>query len=89
MTREDLERVRAWAGEKLATGDEPPWAWYQYMKLQEALDAILAGMDATRPMGNSPESEVRSGTHLRLVGATCLPDNAPRRPAATPTRMPT
>ena len=46
MTRAELERVREWALQKLATGEEPPWAWYQYMKLREALEAILAGMDA-------------------------------------------
>lgn len=48
MTPTDLEEMRAWADEKIA-GDEPPWAWYQYMKLRETLDAILAGMAATKP----------------------------------------
>jgi hypothetical protein len=55
MGRDDLERVRAWANAKLATGEEPPWAWYQYMKLCETLDAILAGMTATQPTGDSQE----------------------------------
>ena len=36
MTREELEKVRAWANDKIATGTEPPWAWSQYMKLREA-----------------------------------------------------
>jgi hypothetical protein len=38
---EKLEEVRAWAKDKIASGDEPPWAWYQYMKLIETIDAIL------------------------------------------------
>lgn len=81
MEREELERVRAWAIAKLATGEEPPWAWYQYMKLRETLDAILGGMDAVMPQTeNSPREAQRSGMHLRLVGATCPQDNAQRRP---------
>ena len=53
--QEDLERVRlrAWAQEELATGEEPPWAWYQYMKLRETLDAILGGMEAVMPQTES------------------------------------
>ena len=39
MTRAELERVLDWANDKLATGAEPPWAWYQYMKLRETLEA--------------------------------------------------
>lgn len=43
----ELERVRDWAKEKIRDGSEPPWAWYQYMKLVETTDAILDGMAAT------------------------------------------
>lgn len=68
MDRADLEKMREWASAKLATGQEPPWAWYQYMKLRETLDAIIDGFDATtQPPGGSPGSEQHSGTHLRLV----------------------
>jgi len=28
-----LNGVRQWAKDKNACGDEPPWAWFQYMKL--------------------------------------------------------
>ncbi len=49
MMREELERVREWAIEQLAAGNEPPWSWYQYMKLREAAESILAGMDVTQP----------------------------------------
>ena len=43
MTKEDLKKIRQWADDKIATGEEPPWAWFQYMKLRETLDAILGG----------------------------------------------
>ena len=49
MRREELEKVRQWADDKIAAGQEPPWAWYQYMKLRETLDAILSGMDVAKP----------------------------------------
>ena len=89
MKRKQLEQVRAWAIEKLSTGEEPPWAWYQYMKLRETLDAILAGMDAVTPQtASSPQEAPRRETHLRLVGAKCSPDNAPRHPSDEPVTLP-
>ena len=47
MTRDELQRIRDWASRKIVTGAEPPWSWYQHMKLREALDAIIAGRDAS------------------------------------------
>ncbi len=46
--KQKLTEVRQWAKDKLATGSEPPWAWYQYMKLVETVDAILTGMESTK-----------------------------------------
>ena len=89
MTPAELQRVRDWANEKLATGEEPPWAWYQYMKLRETLDAILASLDATTPQTeNSPQSEPHQETHLRLVDSTFQQDSAPRHPSDEPVHMP-
>ncbi len=88
MGEVDLERVRDWAMEKIATGAEPPWSWYQLMKLREAIEAILAGMVVTQPMANSPESASRSGTGLRLVGAVDRQDNAQRHPDQSPIQLP-
>lgn len=75
----ELEKVREWAKEKIASGQEPPWAWYQYMKLIDAADAILNGMGCVITRENSQQSEQRQGTHLRLVDATYLPDTAQPR----------
>jgi len=67
MTRAELQRVLDWANDKLATRAEPPWAWYQYMKLRETLEAILAGLDTTSPQTeSSPQSEAPSAGGLRL-----------------------
>jgi hypothetical protein len=68
MMRQELEQVREWAIEQLAAGTEPPWSWYQYMKLREASESILAGMDVAQPAEDSQES----APHLRLVGAVSL-----------------
>jgi hypothetical protein len=46
MTRQELQRLRTWADTKIAAGQEPQWAWYQFMKLREALDAIVGQMEA-------------------------------------------
>lgn len=87
--REELERVRTWALAKIATGEEPPWAWYQYMKLRETLDTILAGMDATMPQTeSSPLAVERQGAHLRLVEATNSPNTVPPLQSGMPVPLP-
>jgi hypothetical protein len=93
MTPADLQKVRDWAHSKLATGDEPPWAWYQYMKLQETLDAIISGMSSwVTPEESTKESlrqkQQRQGKHLRLVADKCSLDSAQPRPADPPVRLP-
>lgn len=89
MTKAELERVRAWTQAKLATGEEPPWAWYQYMKLRETLDAILAGMEAvTLQTESSPPAAQHPGMRLRLVAATDLLDDARHHHAEQPVPLP-
>lgn len=90
MTRDQLLQVRAWADEKIATGTEPPWAWYQYMKLRETMDAILAGMDATatQQMASSPGAEARSDGGPRLVVSNCQRDTARPHQETVPVQTP-
>jgi hypothetical protein len=76
LMQEDLKRVREWAQTKAQSGQEPPWAWYQYMKLVETLDAILSGMAATTLLADSPESEPRQATHLRLAACNGSQDTS-------------
>jgi hypothetical protein len=86
--RDELERIREWASAKIQGGSEPPWAWYQYMKLVETVDALLRAMDATIPMGSSPQSELHSETHLRLVDSTFQPNTAQPRLVRLPVQLP-
>ena len=67
MMRQELELVREWAIEQLAEGTERPWSVYQYMKLREAAESILAGMDVAQPMEDSEKSAPNRGDSLRLV----------------------
>jgi hypothetical protein len=41
-----LALCRDWAEGRVASGNEPPWAWYQYMKLIETVAAIQTGRAA-------------------------------------------
>lgn len=72
-----LEAVRDWAKAKIAAGQEPPWAWYQYMKLIEAVDAVLEGQRCVVTREHSPRAEQRLDVHLRLVDSTVPQDSAP------------
>ena len=83
----ELNRVREWAQEKISAGSEPPWAWYQYMKLIETVDAINDGTAATTTE-NSPQSVEHLGTPLRLVDSTGRPNTFPPRRAGSKVRMP-
>jgi len=46
-----LELCRHWAEGRVATGNEPPWAWYQYMKLIETVSAIQTSRAAVSTVG--------------------------------------
>ena len=83
-----LTEVRDWAKAKIATGVEPPWAWYQYMKLIETVDSILAGNGASIPTGHSQQSEGNPERHLQLVGPGFQPDSVQRHPSAIPAQLP-
>jgi hypothetical protein len=82
MTRQELQRMRAWADDKIAANQEPQWAWYQLMKLRESLDAIVGQMEAESIASEmaaylpvAEEVEVERGP--RLVVSNSAADVAP------------
>jgi hypothetical protein len=85
--REELQKVRDWANAKLATGDEPPWAWFQYMKLRENLDQILAGM-AAATTEYLQQSEPHQEKRFQLVDANYRPCNAQSHPPDADPQLP-
>jgi hypothetical protein len=66
MTQAELCRVLDWADKKLAGGAEPPWAWYQYAKLREAVEEVIACLQAPQ-MESLPQTKARQDGGLRLV----------------------
>lgn len=83
----DLERVKEWAQRKAQGGGEPPWAWYQLMKVVEAVNAIQSGMAATTTE-SSLQLEERSGKLIQLKVAKCPPDSAQHCPEAEKIPLP-
>lgn len=83
-----LQDVRQWAKDKIAGGQEPPWSWYQYMKLIETIDAILGGTECVTTTENLQQSDLHSGAHLRLVDSTYPQDSAQCHPSGLQTQMP-
>lgn len=88
MGRDELQAMRDWAQARIASQQEPPWAWYQYMKLRETLDSLLAGMDCVTTE-SSQQSADQSGTHLRLVAPNDPQETAQSRPVGLPVQLPT
>lgn len=84
-----LQDVKDWAQTKVNAGAEPPWAWYQYMKLIEAANAILDGMGAvSRPKGNLRPVGSRWENDHRPKDSTVEPDKPPPRPSDDPVQLP-
>ena len=81
-----LQDIRDWAKAKIASGQEAPWAWFQYMKLVETVEAILVGMAATKE--HSQQSAQHQGKHLRLVEGTSSLDTALPHPETMPVSLP-
>lgn len=82
-----LKKSKEWAQERLDTGVEPPWSWYQLMKLVEAVDFILAARD-TSTTDHSLELPERPGGRLQLVGEGYLQNDAQPRPDDPPIQLP-
>ena len=72
MQRDELQRVLDWTSARLKAGSEPPWSWYQHMKLREALEAIISEMEPEiRPrMADSPPPAEHQVVHLRQADRT-------------------
>jgi hypothetical protein len=84
----ELQRVRQWAREKIDAGSEPPWAWYQYMKLIESIDAIFQGAECTTTMENLRQSAEHPERRLQLVDAKSPQDTSQRHHVDSKVRLP-
>jgi hypothetical protein len=82
-----LLRLKTWAEEKIQGGTEPPWAWYQYMKLLETTEAIIQSLDSTTT-ADSQRPAGRPGSALRLVDSNAPQHGAQSRPPDASVRLP-
>jgi len=82
-----LRRLNLWANQKIQRGEEPPWAWYQYMKLRETIDGILKGMAATSRV-NSQGSDRHRERLNRSMASKYHRGTARPRPAVTKVPLP-
>jgi len=82
MQISDMKDLREWAAQRIGSHNETPWDWYQLMKLREALDSLIYSAEnrLTLPEAGLPGSELRAGTHLRLVDDKRSQGTAPHRP---------
>lgn len=83
-----LSRLAEWAHNKIQGGSEPPWAWYQYMKLIEVTEALLQGIESVSPTASLWQLAERSESGLRLVDSTFQLDDAQRHQPEKPTPLP-
>lgn len=85
--KKSLTSIQNWAQSKIDAGTEPPWAWYQYMKLIETVQTILISQN-TVTKENLQQSVERSGNVLRLVASTSLQETAQPHHDISPPHMP-
>ncbi len=89
MSRNDVQKtVFDWAEGKLPSGDDSPWAKFDYLKLRETLEAIVSCMEATTQQMDSPPAsspmESQPEATPRLVVSNDQPENAEAPPFEEP-----
>ena len=89
MSRNDVQKaILGWAEGKLPSGDDSPWAKFDYLKLRETLEAIVLCMEATTQQKESPPdsspTEPQPKATPRLLVSNDQPGNAESPPLEEP-----
>ena len=80
-----MRALKEWAIERMTTGTQTPWAWFQFMKLLEVIDTFLdadeeAGLHERRP---AQPSSKRAAPRSKSMPSNVVPiDQAMRQRAA-------
>jgi hypothetical protein len=85
MSRNKNHKV-AFDGTPSETGEACYWARFDYLKLRETLEAIVAAMETTAK--EDLPSEAAADTKLRLVVSNDRPDDEKEPPAEGPEPIP-
>jgi hypothetical protein len=67
ISQAELARVRDWASRQAADGRGPPWSNFLLKRLGETIDALIAGMDASRIEASPPAAAAPCQSVPRLV----------------------
>lgn len=71
---------------------QPPWAWYQYMKLQEATESVLKATNSVEPFKPTTEHSLQlatpQGNVVQLAAAKSQRDKARSRHDTETPQMP-
>ena len=89
MSRKDVQNAALDWAESKSPGSDSPFAKFDYLKLRETLEAVVAAMEAAAQPMESPPSEQEPDSTLRLVvsnddpkTAVELPGEGTEKPAA-------
>jgi hypothetical protein len=88
IIEDDLRRVKVWAEDKIAQGQEPPWAFKHYTDLVVLLNAIMASQAATISLEDSLQLQEQRAPAPPLPAGIRHIDTARRRRVAIPVRLP-
>ena len=83
-----LENIESEVEGKLAAGGEPPWARESYDRLLSAVEAVIAGMDATIDLEDSLRLAARQETDPQQAGCSSLPNIVQLRPGTVRPLLP-
>ena len=79
MSRNPVQNAALNWAESAPSADDTLWARFDYFKLRETLETIVAAMEATA-QPECPPSEPQAGGALRLVVSSDQPDKGEDRP---------
>lgn len=77
-----MRALKEWAIERMTTGTQTPWAWFQFMKLIEVIDTFLDAEEDAGLHERRPPPAKRSSRAKPLAGNVVSLDVAMRQRAA-------
>jgi len=78
-----MRALKEWAVERMTTGTQTPWAWFQFMKLLEVIDTFLDADDDAGLHERRPASSKRPSPRAKSLPSNVVPiDLAMRQRAA-------
>jgi hypothetical protein len=77
-----MRALKDWAVERMTTGTQTPWAWFQYMKLLEVIDTFLEAGDDAGLRDRLPAPRAKRSPRARTLPANVVSFDAVMRQRA-------